>query len=447
MSKIVFPEKFYWGTATASYQIEGGAAQDGRKESIWDRFCQMPGNILNNDNGAEANDHYNRFREDVKLMKELGHTSYRFSVSWSRVIPDGTGAVNEKGLKFYSDLVDELLAAGIEPFLTIYHWDLPQALQDRGGWQNEESIAWFEEYCRVLFTALNGRVKYWATLNEPYCTAWLGNHTGEHAPGMRDLGTAIRVSYNELRAHGAAVRLFRSMGVEGKIGIVLNNTPVIPASDDPRDQMAARYQDGYNNRWFYDPVFKGTFPRDMIELFRARGITLPDFSDEASICEPLDFFGLNYYFPTTIAYDKFAWPFYAREVRTELPYTDRGWPIAPKVFRDLIIRLNTEYKLPPMVISENGASYNDVLGVDGQIHDANRIDFIRRHLEAVHEAIEYGVDVFGYFVWSLYDNFEWAFGRYSRFGIVYEDFDTHVRTPKDSAYWYRKVIEENGFDC
>ena len=446
MSKYSFPEGFYWGTSTASYQIEGGAKQDGRGESIWDRFCQMPGNILHNDNGEEANDHYNRFRDDVKLMKDLGHTAYRFSVSWSRVIPDGTGEVNAKGLQFYSDLVDELLANGIEPFMTIYHWDLPQKLQDRGGWQNEESIGWFVEYCRLLYSTFGGRVKHWMTLNEPFCTSWLGNYTAEHPPGMRDLGTAILVSYNLLRAHGAAVRLFREMKVPGEVGIVLNTTPVIAASDDPKDQMAARYQDGFNNRWFFDAVFKGRFPEDMLTLFRARGITLPDLKDSASMCEPLDFWGMNYYFPSVISYDKHSWPLYARDEFSNMPCTDRGWPIDPGSFRDQIIRLNTAYRMPKMIISENGASYNDVLMADGTVRDYNRISYIRSHLIALHDAIAYGIDVRGYFVWSLYDNFEWAFGRYSRFGIVYEDFDTHVRTPKESALWYKEVIGKNGFD-
>ena len=446
MPKYAFPEGFYWGTATASYQIEGGAKQDGRGESIWDRFCQMPGNILHNDTGEEANDHYNRFREDVRLMKALGHTAYRFSISWSRVLPKGTGAVNEKGLQFYSDLVDELLAAGIEPFVTIYHWDLPQALQDRGGWQNEESIGWFEDYCRLLYTTFRGRVTHWMTLNEPMCTSWAGNYTGEHPPGMRDMGTAILVSYNLLRAHGAAVRLFRKMDMPGEIGIVLNNTPVKPASDDPMDLLAARNQEGFNNRWFFDAVFKGRFPEDMVALFREKGITLPDLSDQASMCEPLDFWGLNYYFPVVVRYDREAWLLNAKEVYIDVPHSDRGWTIDPDCFRDLIIRLNAEYDMPKMIISENGASYNDIVMMDGSIKDYNRIDYIRRHLIALHEAMEAGIDVRGYFVWSFYDNFEWAFGRYSRFGLVYENFDTHERTPKESAYWYRNVIEQKGFD-
>ena len=446
MAKYSFPDGFKWGTATASYQIEGAVSQDGRKESIWDRFCQTPGNILHNDNGDVANDHYNRYKEDVALMKELGHNSYRFSVSWSRVIPEGTGEVNEKGLQFYSDLVDELLAAGIEPFLTIYHWDLPQALQDKGGWQNSDSIAWFEEYCTVLYKKLKGRVKNWITLNEPYCTSFIGNYEGIHPPGNRDMGTAVLVSYNIMRAHGAAVRLFRKMEMPGEIGITLNFTPAFPAEDTPEDKLAASYVDGLEVRWFVDAVFKGKFPEDLLELFAKRGITLPDFSDAASMCEKLDFFGINYYFPSFQRYNKHSWPFYADNVKTDLPYTDREWPIDANVFHNLILRLKKEYDPPKIYITENGASYNDVLTENGEVLDFNRINYLTTHFKAVHKAIECGVDIRGYMVWSLYDNFEWAFGRYSRFGIIYHDFETLKRIPKQSAYWYRDVIKANGLD-
>lgn len=443
MPEMKFPANFLWGTATASYQVEGAVRQDGRGESIWDRFCQMPGNIERGDNGDEANDHYNLFRQDVALMKELGHTAYRFSVCWSRIMPTGRGEVNSKGLQFYSDLVDELLAAGIEPFLTIYHWDLPQALQDIGGWQNEDMIGYFEAYCRVLYDKLGGRVKHWITLNEPFCTAFLGNFVAEHAPGIRDLATAVRVSYILLLAHGAAVRLFRKMNVPGEIGITINMTPTFPATDTPEDRAASRIQDGYNSRWFLDPVLKGSFPQDVIDLFRSQGITLPDFKDAASICEKIDFLGINYYFTSAIRYNKYAWPLCAEVVKTDVPYTDRHWPIDPKGFTDILLRINREYSVPKFYITENGASYNDVLDGEGQVKDYNRIEYLRQHIAAVHNAIAAGVDIRGYFLWSYIDNFEWAFGRYSRFGIVYEDFDTHQRTPKLSAYWYRDVIRGN----
>ena len=444
--KYQFPQGFVWGTATASYQIEGAVKQDGRGESIWDRFCQMPGNILYGDNGDEANNHYNLYKEDVALMKALGHNAYRFSVCWSRIMPEGRGEISEKGIQFYSNLVDELLAAGIEPYLTIYHWDLPQALQDIGGWQNEDMIGYFEDYCKVLFERLGGRVKKWITLNEPYCTAIAGNFSAEHAPGIRDLGTAIRVSYILLRAHGAAVRLFRSMKVPGEIGITLNAMPVYPASDAPEDALAASRQDGLNNRWFFDPVLKGAFPGDMVELFKSLGITLPDFAEQASICEPLDFLGVNYYFTTPIRFNKFAWPLCAETVHKDLPRTDRDWPIDPDGMTKFLLHVKNEYGVDKVYLTENGASYNDRIDMNGEVLDYNRIDYLRSHFIAAHKAIEAGVNLLGYFIWSLYDNFEWAFGRYSRFGLVFEDFETHKRTPKKSAYWYKDVIEKNGLE-
>jgi len=446
MAKYDFPKDFMWGTATASYQIEGAVQQDGRSESIWDRFCQMPENIMHNDSGEVIDDHYNRYKEDVALMKELGHTAYRFSVSWSRVLPEGTGRINEKGLQFYSDLVDELLAAGIEPMLTLYHWDLPQVLQDKGGWQNSDSIGWFEEYSRVLYEKLKGRVKYWITLNEPFCTAFLGNYIGVHAPGMRDLGTAVLVSYNLMLAHAAAVRAFREMQIPGEIGITLNFTPAYPFEDTPEDKSAAQYMDGFNVRWFADAVFKGRFPQDLLELFAEKGITLPDFSDIDSVAEKLDFLGVNFYFPACYRYNKSSWPFCAEEARTELPYTDRLWPIDAESLRKLIVRLTADYGAPKIYITENGCSYNDVVLESGEILDYNRIDYLSRHFKAIRSAIEQGANVCGYMVWSLLDNFEWTFGRYSRFGLVYVDFDTQKRIPKQSALWYKDVIKNNGLD-
>jgi len=442
----IFPKDFKWGTATASYQIEGGVRQDGRSESIWDRFCQMPGNILNNDTGEIANDHYNRYKEDVALMKELGHTAYRFSVSWSRVLPEGIGKINEKGLQFYSNLVDELLAAGIEPFITIYHWDLPQILQDKGGWQNPDCVSWFTEYSKVLYEKLGDRVKFWCTLNEPFCVAFLGNYTGEHPPGMRDLGTAILVSYNIMLAHGAAVRLFREMNLPGEIGITLNFTPSYPYEDNPEDKLASSHMNDYCVRWFMDAVFKGEFTKDLVELLKERGITLPDFTQASSIAEKLDFLGINYYNPSFHRYNKHSWPFYAEGVKTDLPCTDRQWPIDANVLEELLIMLKKEYDVPKMYITENGCSYNDVLNEKGEILDYNRINYLSRHFKAVWNAIEKGVDVRGYMIWSLYDNFEWAFGRYSRFGIIYHDFETLKRTPKQSALWLRDVIKNNGLD-
>ncbi|MCL2248153.1 MAG: GH1 family beta-glucosidase [Oscillospiraceae bacterium] len=446
MPKYEFPKDFKWGTATASYQIEGAVKQDGRTESIWDRFCQMPGNILRGDTGEVANDHYNRYKEDVALMKELGHTAYRFSVSWSRVLPDGVGKVNEKGLQFYSDLVDELISAGIEPFLTLYHWDLPQVLQDKGGWQNSDCVKWFEEYSKVLFDKLGGRVKYWSTLNEPFCVAFVGNFFGEHAPGIRDLGASILVSYNLMLAHAASVRLFREMKIPGEMGITLNFTPSYPYTDSEEDKLASRYNDGFAVRWFMDAIFNGSFPQDMLDLFKERGITLPDFADIASVAEDIDFLGVNYYHPAWHRYNEHSWPFYADNIRQDIAHTDRDWAIHEETLEKLLIRLKNEYNTPKMYITENGCSYNDAVTEDGEVLDYSRINYLTRHFKAVHRAIEKGVDIRGYMVWSFYDNFEWAFGRYSRFGIVHHDFDTLKRTPKQSAYWMRDVIKNNGLD-
>ncbi len=445
--KFDFPKDFAWGTATASYQIEGAVKQDGRGETIWDRFCQTPGNIRHGDTGDIACDHYNRYREDVALMKELGHTSYRFSVCWSRIMPSGRGKINESGIRFYENLVDELLANGIEPYLTIYHWDLPQALQDIGGWQNEAMIVYFEAYCRVLYERLGGKVKKWITINEPFCTAFVGNYFGEHAPGMHDFSTALRVSYILLQAHGAAVRLFRKLGVKGEIGISLNGAHTKPYSQSPQDIQAARRQDGFEFRWFFDPVLKGSFPRDMVQWYTDKGLSLPRLDEEASICEPLDFIGVNYYAVNYIRNNGARWPLCLESATMDLPKSDRNWNIVADGLRELLLRLKNEYGVQNVYITENGVAYNDVVGLDGQIMDYNRIDYIRRHLIAAHQAMNEGVNLRGYFVWSLYDNFEWAYGRYSRFGIVWMDFENQNRHPKQSAYWYRQTINDKGFDA
>ncbi len=448
MSKLIFPKGFQWGTATAAYQIEGAVKEDGRGESIWDRFCQMPGNILHNDVGDVACDHYHLYKDDVALMKSMGHSAYRFSIAWSRIMPTGRGEVNKAGLAFYSDLIDELLAAGIEPYVTIYHWDLPQALQDIGGWLNADIVNYFEDYCKVVFESFGGRIKNWITLNEPFCIAYLGYFIGEHAPGYHDLASALKASYNLMLSHGYAVRLFRKMKLPGQIGITLNMGPTYSASDSEEDKLAARYMDGFNNRWFLDPLFRGSYPKDMIELYKSRGITLPEFKqDELALCsQKIDFLGINYYSTSVVRYDRDKWPFYSADVRTERPYTDREWPIDPKALTDILVRLNQEYDVPGFYITENGASYNDIVDLDGSIEDNNRIDYLRRHFIAAHNAIQAGVDVRGYFIWSLYDNFEWAFGRYSRFGIVYNHFDTQKRMVKKSGHWFKDVIDANAVE-
>lgn len=448
MSKLVFPEGFEWGTATAAYQIEGAVKQDGRGESIWDRFCQTPGNIANNDDGTVACDHYNLYKEDVALMKSLGHTVYRFSIAWPRVMPTGRGEVNKAGIAFYSNLIDELLEAGIEPYVTIYHWDLPQALQDIGGWLNADIVSYFEDFCKVVFESFGGRVKKWITLNEPFCVANLGYFIGEHAPGYHDLASAIRASYYLTLSHGHAVRLFREMKLPGEIGITLNMGPTYPLSDSEQDKLAASYMDGFCNRWFLDPLFKGTYPQDMIELYESYGITLPDFKQEelALGSQKIDFLGINYYSTSVTRYNKDRGPFCAETVNTGLPHTDREWTIDPDGLTDILVRLNKDYEIPKIYITENGASYNDIVNLDGNIEDTNRVDYLRRHFIAVHHAIQAGVDIRGYFIWSLYDNFEWAFGKGSRFGIIYTDFNTQKRTVKKSGHWFSDVIKANAVE-
>lgn len=446
MKKRKFPDNFVWGSATAAYQVEGAAFKDGRGESIWDRYCSVPGNVQNGDTGENACDHYYRYKEDVAMMKRMGLKAYRFSISWSRILPKGFGAVNEKGLAFYSNLVNELLKAGIEPYVTLYHWDLPQALQDIGGWANGSVPLHFLEFSKVVFNCLGDRVRYWVTFNEPYCIAFLGYAEGRQAPGIRDFSTAVRVSYNLYVAHGLVVKHFREIGVAGEIGIVLNLMGRLPLSESSADKAAARRADGYLNRWFIEPILKGRYPDDMVELFRQKGIVLPEFDpkDLSLMSQKLDFIGLNYYNDFFVTFDETAWPLNFRiQNPKHLPVTDRNWPITPSGFMDMLLRMKNEYGIENIYITENGASYNDIVSLDGTVDDGPRCDFIRRHVIAMHEALEAGVAIRGYFLWSLYDNFEWSFGYSSRFGIVYIDFETQQRIIKKSGHLYSDIIFKN----
>lgn len=444
-----FPADFIWGCATAAYQVEGAAHEDGRGESIWDRYCSVPGNILNGDTGEVACDHYHRYKEDVALMKHMGIQAYRFSLSWPRIMPQGQGLTNEKGLAFYSSLVDELLAAGIVPYVTLYHWDLPQALQDIGGWANPDMPRYFLEFSKVVFDRLGDRVRHWITLNEPYCTAFLGHSEGRHAPGIRDFSTAVRVAYHLYVGHGLVVRHFRESGRAGEIGITLNLMGRLPFSDRPEDQAAAIRADGYLNRWFLDPLIKGSFPSDMVELYRKEGVVLPDFRSEhlSLMKQKLDFVGLNYYNDFYVKADKKVWPlnFRIKNPRT-IPVTDRDWPITENGLVAMLLRLKNEYGLENIIITENGASYHDVIGLDGTVDDGSRCDYLRRHIIAMHRAIEEGAPVHAYFLWSLCDNFEWNLGYSSRFGIVYVDFATQRRIVKKSGRWYSGVIAQNAVE-
>lgn len=449
MPKYEFPKDFLWGSATASYQIEGAVNEDGRGESIWDRFCKLPGRVLHGDNGDTACDHYHRFREDIQLMKQLGLKAYRFSIAWPRILPNGSGEINHKGIDFYSALVDELLANGIQPAATLYHWDLPQKLQDIGGWANPEMPRYFADYARILFQAFDGRITQYITLNEPWCSAFLGYYTGEHAPGITDFSTALAASYNLMKAHGLAVKEFRELGTKGEIGITLNLNPSRPLTDSPEDIQAARRADGYANRWFIEPVMLGKFPEDMIELFDGKGLVVPEMRPEDLVlmCQPLDFFGVNYYNISRVRNNPDSYPLGCETISVNSDQASvRGWPIVADGLKEILLRLTNEYHVDKIYVTENGMAAHDIVNRFGQVEDYDRADYLARHFIAAHEAIREGVNLRGYYPWSLYDNFEWAFGRYSRFGMIYIDFDTQQRIIKQSGYFYRDVIAANGLD-
>ncbi len=438
--RLCFPSGFVWGTATAAYQIEGGVEERG--EAIWDRFCRWPGKVLNGDTGEVADDHYHRYQEDVALMADLGLKAYRFSISWPRVLPQGFGEVNEVGLDFYDRLVDALLGAGIEPFVTLYHWDLPEGLQRLGGWTARDTAFRFAEYASIVADCLGDRVRYWITHNEPWVAAFVGNLEGRHAPGWQDLGLALQVAHHLLLSHGLALPALRQRGGRDmRVGITLNLTPTYPATDRASDVAAARRCDGFLNRWFTDAVFTGKYPRDMWELYDYR-VPRVGPGDMKIMSRPVDFLGVNYYTRAVIQHAQGNFLDGTR-LRPEGEYTAMDWEVYPRGLVDLLVRLTEDYDSPEMYITENGCSYEDVLSADGKIHDVKRTDYLRLHFAAAHEATQQGVHLRGYFVWSLLDNFEWAYGYSRRFGITYVDYETQRRIPKDSARYYASVIAAN----
>ncbi len=440
-----FPTDFVWGAATASYQIEGAWDEDGKGESIWDRFSHTPGKVLDGDTGDVACDHYHRWIDDVALMKELGLDAYRFSISWPRILPSGSGVVNQPGVDFYDNLVDALLEAGIEPYVTLYHWDLPQALQDQGGWPNRMIVDAFVEYTDIVSRTLGDRVTHWITLNEPWVSAFVGYRDGRHAPGLADLNQAIAAAHNLLVSHGEAVPIIRQNCADAVIGITLNLTPQEPASPSIADRKDATWVDGYINRWFLDPLVGRGYPQDMVDSF-GNAMEFVQPGDLDTIAVPVDFLGVNYYTrgiarSSEVSEEENA----PREVFANEEHTEMDWEVYPEGLYNMLGRLHFDYAFPAIHITENGAAFPDKVNADGQVDDPARLSYIRRHLAMVNKAIQIGVPVKGYFVWSLFDNFEWAFGYSKRFGIIYVDYQTQQRIPKSSAKWYRDVIQENGF--
>ena len=430
-------DDFIWGVAASAYQTEGAVHEDGRGESIWDRFASVPGHVRGGDTGAVACDFFHRYPEDVELMRELGVDAFRFSVAWPRVQPTGRGPVNAAGLDFYDRLVDRLLAAGIEPFAALFHWDLPQALQDEGGWLARPTAEAFAEYAGVVVARLGDRVTHWATHNEPFCSSWLGYGIGLHAPGGKSPADALAAAHHVLLSHGLAVAAIRQQAPQADVGIIVDSWPVHPATDDPADVAAAWAADGVRNRWFFDAILRGEYPPDVLARFEREAPPVED-GDLAIIAAPLDFLGVNNYSRTIVR----AGPTpEGIEVRAPAsPLTAMGWEVYPDGLREVLCRLHDEYDAPPMYVTENGAAYADVRTHDGRVHDVERIAYLDAYLGAVDEALEHGADVRGYFVWSLLDNFEWSEGYSKRFGLVYVDYPTLERVPKDSFEWYRSLI-------
>jgi beta-glucosidase len=440
----VFPEGFVWGAATAAYQVEGSSMADGAGMSIWDRFAHTPGLIRDGDTGDVACDQYRLYRQDVALMRELGLRAYRFSVSWSRVLPRGRGTPNPAGLDYYDRLVDALLENGIEPFLTLYHWDMPAALDDRGGWLNPDAADWFSDYATLMYRRLDGRVKTWATLNEPWVITDGGYLHGALAPGHKNRFEAPIASHNLLRAHGAAVKAYRSEG-RHKVGLVVNLEPKYPASHSPADLAAVSRADAYMNRQYLDPVFLGHYPDEMAEIFGEAWPSWPA-EDFKLIAQPIDWLGVNYYTRSVTQHEETNWPLKADRVRQSgARYTETDWEVFPQGLTDILLWVKARYGDLPIHITENGAAFCDPpVANNRRMRDPLRTDYLRRHLAAVAEAIKRGVRVEGYMVWSLLDNLEWSLGYSKRFGIVHVNFDTQKRTPKDSARFYSKIIASNG---
>lgn len=441
-----YPDGFVWGVSTAAYQVEGAVTEGGRGRSVWDTFCEQPGTIADGSDGSVACDHYHRYPQDVALMRELGVDAYRFSIAWPRVIPDGTGPVNPAGLDFYDRLVDELRSAGIAPVPTLFHWDTPQAVEDRGGWMNRDTASWFADYCARVVGRLGDRVDRWITVNEPREVTMLGYALGVHAPGRTGVFEALPVAHHLLLGHGLAAQALGAAGATD-IGIAVSHSPTWTAGSTEADAEAAGLFDTLNNWLFADPLLTGAYPEDLAELMPSQP------GDLATISTPLDWYGVNYYNPTRVgAPQEGAGEIDGIPIPDDLPFsvapiegvpqTDFGWPVVPEGLTELLVTLRERYadRLPPIIITENGCSYADMPDATGRVRDDRRIDYLEGHLRGLRDAVDRGVDVRGYFLWSILDNFEWAAGYEQRFGLVHVDYDTQVRTPKDSFRWYADHI-------
>jgi beta-glucosidase len=448
------PAGFIWGAATSAYQIEGAVAADGRGASIWDTFAATPGKTWRGESGDPACDHYHRHADDVRMMADIGLEAYRFSVAWPRIQPTGKGPANPAGVAFYDRLVDEILGAGIDPWVTLYHWDLPQELQDGGGWTERDTAQRFAEYADLVAGALADRVRHWSTVNEPWCSAFEGHMSGRHAPGMQSAAAAVRATHHLLLGHGLAVWAVRSRGA-AEVGISLNLIPAEPADDSPEALDAARLVDGQQNRLFLDPLLRGRYPDDVIGDFARAGAELPIVSgDDRLIAAPLDWIGVNYYAPHVVVAgsrdagaNRAPSPFVPGDAVAFAPPTDNvtalGWPVRPGSFAAMLRRLRDDHPEMPLVVHENGAAFDDRVSADGTVDDPDRLGYIASHIDVVRAAVRDGVDVRGYFVWSLLDNYEWAEGYRIRFGIVHVDFATQRRTLKSSARWYSNLIRSH----
>ncbi|MES0360894.1 MAG: GH1 family beta-glucosidase [Anaerolineales bacterium] len=442
-TKNKFPPGFVWGAATAAYQIEGAWDEDGKGENIWDRFSHTPGKIDNADSGDIACNHYHRWREDIQLMKDMGLQAYRFSISWARLIPEGRGGVNQPGIDFYSQLVDNLLENEIEPYVTLYHWDLPQALQDQGGWPARSTAEAFVEYADLVSRRLGDRVRNWMTLNEPFVSAWVGYMEGRHAPGHQDVDEMLAAAHHLLLAHGWTVPVIRANVPDSQVGIVLNLSGKVPASNSFADRASAWREDGILNRWYLDPLAGRGYPLDIVEHYR-RPMDFIHANDMESIAVSTDFLGVNFYTRGVVRSE--AVPEAENESRTVFVNpnpTEMGWEVYPEGLYEILGRIHFDYNYPKIYITENGAAYPDTVNEQKQVDDPLRIAYIMGHLKSVSKAIEAGVPVKGYFAWSLMDNFEWSFGYTKRFGLIYVDFETQKRILKSSAKWYRSVVQSN----